>query len=1026
MANNSGLFENPHKSEDLEQEQQVTLRDIKDDTGAIKDILYRFGGKQIELAENIQREQKSANKQQQGESKAVLSALKKGILTQSSHQKTSSSQSIYSAKSTKSEQAVRTVSFGEKSAVKKRLELEVKANKQAEIQRAKVRKKLRQEETKEELKQAHKQAAKSASADVSQPQKTQANQKETLPNGWVRGDDGKIRDKNGKFVSGDELKKHDVDNASEDDTEKDAQERRLLDMLGGIKSEIGDMDNVDPMVNAFNEVKAPLAGAFNIGKAGIEVTGRGLGKIGEGMQKSARWSMMFFRFFRRSSKDGEKKQNAMVDWLKRIWKKPNGEGLLGKLAGGLGLLGGGLLGGAARAGGGLLGGLLGGLGGMLGKGGKFLGKMGKGFLKKIPVLGALYSIGDGIAGLFDDTQDEQGRSNRGKRVGGAVGAIAGGVLGAAFGPVGMAVGAMAGDFIGEKVGAWLATLNWTEIGKNITDTWNTSVQFMSDVWNATTDWFKTTWEGVSSWASSTWDSISLTVTEKWGEFTAGLKSTFEGLSNALSSAWDGVSKTVGEKLGQAKDWIVENTPQEVKDVVGNVADKATNAYEFIKDKAVSAYNGTKDAIVKGKDWLAEKGTSVSGWVGDKWESAKEVVATQSKNDTSELKSSTEAEVAKSAVSNAGENIAVSTKDLSYLENDRAVQEEISQTSKIDVEKQSAIADYLGNILTTLGDIYAAIKSGFVAGSSSFGVNPDGTPVASGGGGIASGNFSAHSDYNGGVIDGLSLEQTQAYMGSLAMRESGNDQRVENQYGYMGAYQFGADALSDVGMVDKQKWLKFKAENKKVYAGGHGKSAHARFLADPSNWLIQGGKEAFLNNRQIQDTALIRLTNNNAKTLSRNGVYGGTAEHKSGLLMASHLKGAGNAIEFAKHGTNSRDANGTGVEEYYNRGMNAMKKVSATPTAGTATLNSQAISPPAQTLETHTAIPRIEPPRTNYVEMAKQVEARQAKPHVESATNKENNSQPKSADPIFQYLTQDVSERRIAHIVTGGLLRKNYL
>ncbi|QIR11176.1 hypothetical protein HBL79_02340 [Avibacterium paragallinarum] len=71
------------------------------------------------------------------------------------------------------------------------------------------------------------------------------------------------------------------------------------------------------------------------------------------------------------------------------------------------------------------------------------------------------------------------------------------------------------------------------------------------------------------------------------------------------------------------------------------------------------------------------------------------------------------------------------------------------------------------------------------------------------------------------------------------------------------------------------------------------------------------------------------------------------------------------------------------------------------------------------------IPKIKQPQDTSKESLKIVEQETAKKatieqqKVEQSTAQASNS----LDPAAQYLTQDVSDRRIAHIVTGGIAQK---
>ncbi|WP_044024328.1 hypothetical protein [Actinobacillus ureae] len=76
---------------------------------------------------------------------------------------------------------------------------------------------------------------------------------------------------------------------------------------------------------------------------------------------------------------------------------------------------------------------------------------------------------------------------------------------------------------------------------------------------------------------------------------------------------------------------------------------------------------------------------------------------------------------------------------------------------------------------------------------------------------------------------------------------------------------------------------------------------------------------------IQDDAVIKLMNRNARTMETKGVYQGSAAHKTGLLFAAHLKGIGNAIKFAQNVTITKDGYGTPIKEYYELGKESVGK-----------------------------------------------------------------------------------------------------
>lgn len=140
---------------------------------------------------------------------------------------------------------------------------------------------------------------------------------------------------------------------------------------------------------------------------------------------------------------------------------------------------------------------------------------------------------------------------------------------------------------------------------------------------------------------------------------------------------------------------------------------------------------------------------------------------------------------------------------------------------------------------------------------------------------------------------------------IGMLESSNNYTAVNSLGYLGKYQFGALALQDMGLVKKGTSLKG--------------------LDNPANWTIEGGKQAFLNNPELQEKTFIRYTTMNFRTLQRIGVL--TAESPpdqvAGFLAASHLLGPGGARDLMK-GKVSTDAYGTKSSKYYVEGVETQR------------------------------------------------------------------------------------------------------
>ncbi len=179
-------------------------------------------------------------------------------------------------------------------------------------------------------------------------------------------------------------------------------------------------------------------------------------------------------------------------------------------------------------------------------------------------------------------------------------------------------------------------------------------------------------------------------------------------------------------------------------------------------------------------------------------------------------------------------------------------------------------------------------------------------------------------FSGPLIDGLTPEQTRAYVATVADTESNHRLDVVNKYGYSGMYQFGASALTDVGLIKRDK---YDAAPKGVKNGTRGQ---LEFLQNPDNWTIKGGLETFLSSREIQDKAFIDLTNLNIQRGRRSGAIPENADagHIAGYAKAAHLVGAGAANRYVINGRDKADANGTSASKYYHQGRSAVSDTRA--------------------------------------------------------------------------------------------------
>lgn len=136
-----------------------------------------------------------------------------------------------------------------------------------------------------------------------------------------------------------------------------------------------------------------------------------------------------------------------------------------------------------------------------------------------------------------------------------------------------------------------------------------------------------------------------------------------------------------------------------------------------------------------------------------------------------------------------------------------------------------------------------------------------------------------------IIDSVELELTshQQFLDAMGHRESSNNYKAVNKYGYMGKYQFGRSTL---------KTLK-----------------------------INVSRSEFINNPKLQEQAMYKLLQYNKNKLKRyiekyNGrVINGVLVTESGLLAAAHLGGAGSVRKWFRTGKVRRDGNGVKITSY---------------------------------------------------------------------------------------------------------------
>jgi len=131
---------------------------------------------------------------------------------------------------------------------------------------------------------------------------------------------------------------------------------------------------------------------------------------------------------------------------------------------------------------------------------------------------------------------------------------------------------------------------------------------------------------------------------------------------------------------------------------------------------------------------------------------------------------------------------------------------------------------------------------------------------------------------------LIIKNHNKFLADLGHRESTNNYKAVNQFGYLGKYQFGRATLNALGYEEV---------------------SNREFLSNPS----------------IQEEAMYALLSHNKHILRRQiEKYHGETLHgieitESGLLAAAHLAGPGNVKKFLRKGYEFKDGNGTKMTEY---------------------------------------------------------------------------------------------------------------
>lgn len=468
-------------------------------------------------------------------------------------------------------------------------------------------------------------------------------------------------------------------------------------------------------------------------------------------------------------------------------------------------------------------------------------------------------------------------------------------------------------------------------------------------------------EQIASVASSMWTEIKVVGLGTWD----WVRSSWDSLSSNVSRGFDVVSKRAVEIFDSLKTTMGDRWQQ--------FLDQARGAFDGIKGMFTSIINGLKEM-------------EVIGPAIRRFEEAAKAVATTAaeKAEAAKVKTNEVADAAGKLAS----DLAARTADATVAVAGRAW----------NGLKSAALAALPDDLKRSVA-VRRAVETG--------------------------------ADYRQGNIAGLDDAHTRALVASTAETESsGGRLDVVNGAGYMGRYQAGAGWLADAGLIRggaaavhaAMKADGFRREYEWGESGGM-----TRFLRNEANWNNGLSYERYLASADVQDAAFKTNSDRSYRSLLRKGVItaGMSQDEIAGILKARHLGGEGAAAKAARGEAGPADSNGTTPLKYKNdlAAGNAYAKAFAQATAEGAATAGQAATPTVPRLPV--AAPAIATPVVVSTSIPKVPTMPAAPAYAEAPQIAVPLGSGEPARPVVvaqrpNDAGQDLRERGIAHIVTGGL------
>jgi len=404
------------------------------------------------------------------------------------------------------------------------------------------------------------------------------------------------RDGRGRFVAGNtriDSGLHDRDARTGDGAIRGFTDR----VVSAVNGAGAGMEEADPAVKAFQEVAQPMARGYEF------MTGGSDDKKQVGFLRRIFGTLNAFR------KEEGVFNKAANRSLKNLEAKPEGGeggngGFWGTILSAIMGIGPAILAGIGallskipffgpKIGGAGAGGIGAGAAGAAGGAAKAGGGFFKGALKKIPLLGSLLAVGGAAAEIYGSENDDKLSRREKDKNAGKAIGGAGGTIG------GMMAGAAAGAFagpVGMAIGGMVGAFLGDQAGQIIGDKVGGWVNDLRSADIAGT--ITAAWDGVVSGFKSAYDTIGKT----WGRFVDSAKAGWDTIAGLFSSAYEGLKSIP----------VIGPAIQAVEDAAKKTAEAASAAAAAAKAKAVEVGAKVVDGAKAGLEYLGNNTTIGKG------------------------------------------------------------------------------------------------------------------------------------------------------------------------------------------------------------------------------------------------------------------------------------------------------------------------------------------------------------------------------------------------------------------------------